>query len=104
MPNLMFFPRCFKNILMLKILGILIVGVGVGFFLRQHLSLSVISKAIMWLIYMLLLILGVAVGTNETIISNLGTIGVKGAVLAVVAVIGSMLMAKLLYHFLYKGK
>ncbi|MEG0500145.1 MAG: LysO family transporter [Rikenellaceae bacterium] len=87
---------------MLKILGILVIGVGVGFLLRQHLSLRLLSKAIMWLIYLLLLILGVAVGANETIISNLGTIGVKGAVIAIGAVLGSMLMAKLLYHLLYK--
>lgn len=87
---------------MLKILGILVLGVGVGFLLRRHLSLRILSKGIMWLIYLLLLILGIAVGSNETIISNLGTIGVKGAVIAIVAVIGSMLMAKLLYHLLYK--
>lgn len=87
---------------MFLILGILVVGVGVGFFLRQHLSLRVVSKFITWLIYLLLLILGVAVGANETIISNLGTIGVKGAVIAVVAVLGSLLMAKLLYHLLYR--
>lgn len=87
---------------MLKILGILVLGVGVGLLLRRHLSLRILSKGIMWLIYLLLLILGIAVGSNETIISNLGTIGVKGAVIAIVAVIGSMLMAKLLYHLLYK--
>lgn len=87
---------------MLKILGILVLGVGVGFFLRRHLSLRILSKGIMWLIYLLLLILGVAVGSNEKIISNLGTIGVKGAAIAIAAVIGSMLMAKLLYHLLYK--
>lgn len=87
---------------MFLIVGIVVVGVGVGFFLRQHLSLRIVSKFIMWLIYLLLLILGIAVGANETIVSNLGTIGVKGAVIALVSVLGSLLMAKLLYHFLYK--
>lgn len=87
---------------MLKIIGILIIGVGIGFFLRQHLSLSLISKLIMWLIYALLLILGIAVGSNDTIMSNLGTIGLKGAVIALAAVVGSLLMSKLLYHLLYK--
>lgn len=89
---------------MLKILAIVILGVGVGYLLRQHLSLRIISKFIMWLIYALLLILGIAVGSNENIIQNLGTIGVKGFAIAVAAVIGSMVMAKLLYQLLYKKK
>lgn len=89
---------------MFKILIIIILGVGVGFTLRQRFSINKVSKVIMILIYMLLLILGVVVGANETIISNLGTIGVKAAVIAISAVIGSMIMAKILYHLLYKGK
>ena len=90
---------------MFKILIIIILGVGVGFILRQRFSVNkVVSKVIMILIYMLLLILGVVVGANETIISNLGTIGVKAAAISISAVLGSMVMAKILYHFLYKVK
>ena len=89
---------------MFKILIIISLGVGVGFILRQRFSLNKVSKVIMVLIYMLLLILGVVVGANETIISNLGTIGVKAAAISISAVLGSMIMAKILYHILYKGK
>lgn len=89
---------------MLKIVIILIIGVGVGFILRQRLSAPIVSRVIMGFIYLLLLILGIAVGTNERIVSNLGTIGIKAAVISISAVLGSMLMAKLLYHLLYKGK
>lgn len=89
---------------MLKIVLILVIGVCVGFILRRRLFAQIVSRVIMCLIYLLLLILGIAVGTNERIVSNLGTIGVKAAIIAASAVLGSMLMAKLLYHFLYKGK
>ena len=89
---------------MFKILIIIILGVGVGFALRQRFSIKIVSKVIMILIYMLLLILGIVVGANETIVSNIGTIGVKAAVISIAAVVGSMIMAKILYHLLYKGK
>lgn len=89
---------------MLIILAIIAFGVGIGIVLRKQISPNIVSRIIMILIYILLLILGVAVGANDLIVSNLGTIGVKAAVIAVSATIGSMLMAKLLYMFLYKGK
>lgn len=89
---------------MLKILGILVFGVLVGWLFRSHLSLRWVSKFTMLFIYLLLFVLGIAVGTNEVIIANLHTIGAKGTVIALVATLGSMIMAKVLYQWLYVKK
>ncbi len=81
---------------MLTILGILISGVLLGYLLRGYIPLKWISKSISVFIYLLLLVLGIAVGSNDLIVNNLTTIGLKGGIIAVSAIIGSLIMAKLL--------
>ncbi len=88
---------------MLKILGIIIVGVVLGVLLRGRVPQKQITKATSILIYTLLLVLGIAVGSDESIVNNLDVIGVKGGVIALSAVLGSLLMAKLLFYLLKRG-
>lgn len=89
---------------MFKIVGIILLGVFLGILFRRKLNLKVISKTMTWIIYLLLLILGIAVGGNETIMRNLGTIGVKAIIIALAATLGSMICARILYHKMYKKK
>lgn len=88
---------------MLKIFGILLMGVLIGILFRSKLSLNILSRLTTYLIYLLLLVLGVAVGANDNIVNNLSTIGLKGTIIAISAVLGSLIMAKLLFVLFYKN-
>ena len=75
----------------------------VGFLSRRR-SLSWIHSVITVLIWFLLLILGIEVGGNRSIIEGLGTIGFEALVMTVLFVVGSCVFAWILWYLLYKRK
>lgn len=88
---------------MLKIVGIMLSGVLVGYLLRNR-HLSFVSKGIMAAIWLLLFLLGVAVGGNEAILGSLDTIGLQALLLSVGGVGGSVVCAWVVYRFFWSGK
>ena len=60
---------------MLKIVGIMLLGVFTGYLLKNY-QLRWVQKWIMLAIWLLLFLLGIAVGTNGEIMNNLDAIGV----------------------------
>ncbi len=82
---------------MLVVIGFLIVGVAVGFFIQKKKAVNV-SPLIMVFICSLLFILGVEVGENETILKNFNTIGIDALIITGGAVLGSILLAWLLWY------
>lgn len=54
-------------------------------------KLAFVQKALMPVVYILVLIMGLRMGVNEQVTSNLGTIGVQSLVITVFAVVGSMI-------------
>lgn len=88
---------------MLKIVGIMLSGVLVGYLLRNR-NLSFVSKGIMAAIWLLLFLLGVAVGGNEAILGSLDTIGLQALLLSVGGVGGSVVCARVVYRFFWSGK
>lgn len=80
-------------------------GVAAGFFLRKKPKITKLAdKLTMWAIYLLLFLLGVAIGTNEVIVKNLPSLGLKALFIALGGVAGSVLLAWLVYHFWVKSK
>lgn len=63
---------------MFTIIGIMLTGMLVGYLLRSK-RLLWIHKVITLLIWLLLFLLGIDVGGNETIIRNLHAIGLEGS-------------------------
>jgi len=51
------------------------------------------GRIVTWLIWLLLFLLGIEVGSNDRIISALPTLGVEALVLSVAATLGSCLLA-----------
>lgn len=86
---------------MLKIVCIMLGGVLAGFLLRKK-KLGWVSQFIMIAIWILLFLLGIAVGHNEEILNNLDTIGWQALVLSIGAVLGSVLLAGVVYRFFLK--
>lgn len=86
---------------MLKIIGIMLGGVLVGYLLRKQ-NLRWVNPSIMVAIWVLLFLLGIAVGNNGKILHELGTIGWQALVLSGGAVLGSVVLAKIVYVFFFK--
>ena len=91
---------------MFIIIGIMLTGILIGYLLRSK-RLAWIHKIITFLIWMLLFLLGIDVGGNETLIKGLPTLGMEAVIITLASVIGSTLCAWGLWHLLYirnKGK
>ena len=76
----------------------MIVGGVCGYFLRK-LVLPDVMVVITWLVYALLLFLGVEVGANDVLMSSLGSIGLAGIIIAVASTLGSCVCAMLLWRW-----
>jgi len=85
---------------MFIIIGIMLTGMLIGYLLRNK-RLHWIHKVITVLIWLLLFLLGIDVGSNEAIIKGLHTIGMEAAIITIGAVIGSTLCAWGLWYLIY---
>ena len=88
---------------MFSIVGIMLTGVLVGYLLRNK-NLSWIQSLITLFIWLLLFLLGIDVGGNQTIINNLHTLGIEALYLSIAAVLGSAFFAWLLWSSINKQK
>lgn len=88
---------------MLTVIIIMTSGMVAGYFLRNIKSVSKpVGIVITWAIYLLLFFLGISVGTNETIISNIGKIGLQALLLTIGAVTGSILLSWATYSYFFR--
>lgn len=85
---------------MLKIVAVMLGGVLTGYLLRNR-KMKFISSLITVAIWILLFLLGIAVGLNDDILNNLDTIGMQALVLSLGGIAGSMLLAWLVWHFFF---
>lgn len=84
------------------VLLLMTTGVVLGFVLDKFPKIiQAIEKSISWAIYLLLFLLGISVGTNEQIINNLDSIGWQALVITIGGVVGSVLLAWLLYVLVF---
>lgn len=88
---------------MFTIIGLMLTGMLLGYLLRKR-DLKKIHPIITLLIWLLLFILGIEVGSNEEIIRGLHTIGYEAVVLTLGGTLGSVITAWALWRALYKRK
>ena len=81
----------------------MLTGMLLGYLLRKR-DLKKIHPIITLLIWLLLFILGIEVGSNEEIIRGLHTIGYEAVVLTLGGTLGSVIAAWALWGALYKRK
>ena len=86
---------------MFTIIGIMLTGMLTGYLLRSK-KLSWIHKVITLLIWLLLFLLGIDVGGNETIIKGLHTIGLEAIIITLGAVAGSVIMMGIVVLYIHK--
>ena len=85
---------------MFKIVAIMLSGVVVGYLLRNK-NLSFGPRLITIAIWVLLFMLGLAVGLNDAILNNLDTIGLQAFILSVGGIAGSVILAWVVYRFFF---
>lgn len=90
---------------MFIIILFIFVGIVSGYLLRKskignlhELVAKGLPNATTWLIWLLLFLLGIEVGSNERVISALPTLGIEALVIAVCAVLGSCFLSFLLWR------
>lgn len=86
------------TILLCLILGT-VLGIGLR---RQQRLLEWADRGTVTAVYLLLFLLGASVGGNETAMESLATLGLQALLLALGSVIGSVLLAFLLYRWLFR--
>ncbi len=89
---------------MFKIIGIILLGVAIGWLFRTKISATIVSKTMTVIIWLLLLVLGLNVGANDNIISNLDTLGLKALIITMGGVLGSCIFAMFIQRLLFKKK
>ena len=78
---------------MFTVIGIMFCGIAVGYFFRKVEWLQKIGKPISYTILLLLFLLGISVGANESIVNNLTTLGGQALLIASAGTLGSVLAA-----------
>ena len=88
---------------MFTIIGLMLTGMLLGYLLRKR-DLKKIHQIITLLIWLLLFILGIEVGSNEQIVKGLHTIGLEAVILTLGGTLGSIIAAWALWRALYNKK
>lgn len=87
---------------MIHIIAIMLLGVVLGYRFRDAKFTRKTEKTISMTIISLLFILGLSIGSNQTIVNNLFTYGSQAIVLAVFSLTGSILVSGFVYKYLYR--
>ena len=77
---------------MLKVVAIMLSGMAVGFLLRKR-RLQVVPHAVTVLIWALLFLLGVEVGTNRQVIEGITSLGLEALWLSLAGIAGTILFS-----------
>lgn len=83
---------------MFSVIACMLAGIAVGYLLRRW-KIRFIHGLILTLIWLLLFLLGLEVGANETVVHQFGTLGFEAFLLATGGTLGSVLAARLLWFF-----
>lgn len=90
---------------MFTVLTLMTAGILLGFAIRNKTELHKAADPLVNIaIYLLLFLLGISVGTNKALISNLDTLGLQGILLTFGGISGSVVLAFFTYKIFFKTK
>ena len=84
---------------MLIVVVIMLCGIAVGYLVRKR-NTRFISHVITVLIWLLLFLLGIEVGSNPRIVMGMQTLGIEALVLTIGGAVGTILCAWLLWIYM----
>ncbi|MBR5169109.1 MAG: LysO family transporter [Muribaculaceae bacterium] len=88
---------------MLKFVAIIFSGMAVGFLLRKR-RLRVVPHAVTGLIWLLLFLLGVEVGSNPQVINGITSLGLEALWLSLAGMAGTILFSWALWRWVSRKK
>lgn len=96
-----------QNLIMVTITVIVVFIVGI--FLGRMIKASDkfrewLERLVTYSVWILLFLMGIAVGINKTIIQNFEQIGYLAFFLTIGAVVGSVLLSAIVYRYLFRAK
>ena len=90
---------------MLIVLGVLTVGILLGWFLRKKSHLEKwLNYLILGFIFLLLFVLGLEVGGNDKLLKSLDTLGWIAVLISFSTIFFSVLLSWVVYRFFFKAK
>lgn len=88
---------------MFGVMLIMLCGILVGYLLRDRKAIpAIVSKASLYIIFLLLFIMGVSIGSNPQVIHKFGELGFWGIAIALVSTMGSVALSWVVYRYLFK--
>ena len=82
---------------MIAEIGCLVLGVPLGYALRNKPGIiHLTDQTLTWSVRILLFLLGLALGANDDLMSRLDTLGIRGGVISVCCVVGSLIGVRFL--------
>lgn len=91
-----------NNPTMLSVILLMVLGIATGFLLRNTGIVKRINKLVSAAIYILLFMMGIVVGTDNTVMDNLSAIGWDALLITLGALLGSCLTAWLLFSVAFR--
>ena len=83
---------------MLIVVSLMLCGIAVGYMLRNK-NTRIVSRIITVLIWLLLFLLGIEVGSNPRIVLGMQTLGIEALLLTIGGAVGTTLCAWLLWIY-----
>ena len=83
---------------MLIVVMIMLCGIAIGYLLRNK-NTRIVSRIITALIWLLLFLLGIEVGSNPRIVMGMQTLGIEALLLTIGGAVGTIIFSWLLWKY-----
>ena len=88
---------------MFGVMIVMLSGILIGYILRNIRAIpALVSKINIYIIFLLLFVMGLSVGSTPQVIQGLGTLGLLGIAISVVSIAGSVFLSWIVYRHLFK--
>ncbi len=87
------------------ILLFLLAGTGIGIIMRKVRGFSTATDKIStWLIYILLFIMGLLVGSDDRLMNHIGALGAQALLIAFFAILGSIFLSRITFRYFFRNE
>lgn len=82
----------------------MLLGITVGFILRNNIKLTLINHLIFGVVLLLLFLMGLSIGTDNKLISVLPSLGLQAIIISFFSTFGSIIAGWIIWIKLFKKK
>ncbi len=84
--------------------GLIVSGIPVGYALRKKpLAVNITNHALSIVIYALLFLIGLSLGSNDDLLARFTELGVQGVLIGILCSSGSIFVTWLIYNVIFKA-